>query len=73
MEYDMTDGWAFNLRPFAESERSQWEPCLAKFGVDWVGTQWMRGSTNTSPPDSFDEEVKYRPIYIKGSATAMAD
>ena len=64
MEYDMTDGWVYNLRLIATSERELWEKYLAKYGVDWVGAQW-NNMTGTSPPDSFDEDVMYRPIYIK--------
>ena len=69
MEYDMTDGWVYDLRLIATSERAVWEKYLAKFEVDWVGAQWNKTKTSTSPPDSFDEDVQYRPIYIKEAAS----
>ena len=65
MEYDMTDGWVYKLRLIADEERTAWQPYLDKYGVDWVGAQWNKKTTDTSPPGSFDEDVQYRPIYIK--------
>ena len=49
MEYDMTDGWVYNLRLIATSERELWEKYLAKYGVDWVGAQWNKNMAGTSP------------------------
>ena len=64
MEYAMTDGGVYNLRLIADSERPLREKYLAKFAVDWVGAQWNKKMTITSPPDSFDEDVSYRPIFL---------
>ena len=53
----------------ADSERTVWEQYLEKFEVDWVGSQWNKKTTSTSPPDSFDEDVQNR-WHVKSCARA---
>ena len=61
----MTDGWVYKLRLIAGEERTAWKRYLDKYEVDWVGAQWGAKNSSSTPPDSFDLEVAYRPIYIK--------
>ena len=67
MEYDMTDGWVFQLRLFNHAERDEWLSTLQKHGeLEYVGGQWRpRFNLNWEPPSNFDPDVQYRPILIR--------
>ena len=65
--YDMTNGWVFKLRLFGEEEKQDWDDQLEKVVTKEdgavVGAQWDDNKAKEEPPQSFEEGVKYRPIF----------
>ena len=70
IEYDMTDGWVYNIRLFSEEEQPGWTEQLASIVQDGdgelVGAQWSSTTASRDPgPGRFEETMKYRPVFLK--------
>ena len=73
IEYDMTNGWVFNLRIFGGSEQEDWEEKLSEIRAGdgkpdgtLVGAQWRMKEAMAEPPTVFEKGVKFRPIFYSG-------
>ena len=65
--YEMADDWVMKIRLFiVEEYHAYWREKLAKRVVDdngdVVGAQ-RNASCNGEPPDSWDDNATYRPVY----------
>ena len=65
--YEMADDWVMKIRLFiVEEYHAYWREKLAKRVVDdngdVVGAQW-NASCSGEPPDSWDDNATYRPVY----------
>ena len=70
VEYDMTDGWVYKIRLFSDEAKPDWNEQLAKIVTaedgEVVGAQWNSTKALHEPgPGCFEEEVKYRPIFLR--------
>ena len=72
--YDMTGGYVYKLRIFGGTEQADWEEKLSEIkaadgqkdeGI-LVGAQWDMKRAKYEPPETFEKEVKYRPIFLTG-------
>ena len=65
--YEMAEDWVMKMRLFIEEEYFEhWDEKFAKRVVDdngdVVGAQW-NASCSGEPPDSWDDNATYRPVY----------
>ena len=77
IEYDMTDGWVYNIRLFSEEEQKDWGEQLARIMTEedgeLVGAQWNSTKAVLDPgPGCFEETVKYRPVFLKNPKEVVA-